>query len=72
MSRMSVSGGNGRANLQSRCDADRCDVFIVMIHTDPFQGISTTGNMVNFGIKTTARFAVPVFFIKGQDEYPEA
>lgn len=38
-------------------------VFIVMIHTDPFQGISATGNMVNFGIKTTARFAVPFFFM---------
>ncbi len=37
--------------------------FIVMIHTDPFQGFGTLGNMVNFGIKTTARFAVPFFFV---------
>lgn len=38
-------------------------VFVVLIHTDPFQGLGTTGNAVNFGIKTTARFAVPFFFV---------
>jgi len=38
-------------------------VFIVMIHTDPFVGLSATGNMATFVIKTTARFAVPFFFM---------
>jgi len=38
-------------------------VFIVMIHTDPFAGLSATGNMATFVIKTTARFAVPFFFM---------
>ena len=38
-------------------------VFIVMIHTDPFAGLSATGNMATFVIKTTARFAVPFFFV---------
>lgn len=38
-------------------------VFVVLIHTDPFQGLGTAGNAVNFGIKTTARFAVPFFFL---------
>ena len=38
-------------------------VFVVLIHTDPFQGIGAAGNAVNFGIKTTARFAVPFFFL---------
>jgi len=37
--------------------------FVVLIHTDPFQGLGTAGNAVNFGIKTTARFAVPFFFV---------
>ncbi|WP_205742977.1 acyltransferase family protein [Halalkalirubrum salinum] len=38
-------------------------VFVVVIHTDPFQGVSTYGNMINFGTKTISRFAVPFFFI---------
>ena len=38
-------------------------VFIVMIHTDPFAGLSATGNMATFVIKTTGRFAVPFFFL---------
>ncbi|MFW6018763.1 MAG: acyltransferase [Halapricum sp.] len=37
--------------------------FVVLIHTDPFQGVGTYGNMVNFGTKTISRFAVPFFFI---------
>lgn len=37
--------------------------FIVMIHTDPFEGVNTYGNMITFIIKTTARFAVPFFFL---------
>jgi surface polysaccharide O-acyltransferase-like enzyme len=38
-------------------------VFVVLIHTDPFQGVTQYGNMVNFGTKTVSRFAVPFFFI---------
>ncbi|MFC5278588.1 acyltransferase family protein [Halorubrum rubrum] len=38
-------------------------VLVVAIHTDPFQGLGTAGNAVNFAIKTTARFAVPFFFL---------
>ena len=38
-------------------------VSVVLIHTDPFQGLGAAGNAVNFGIKTTARFAVPFFFL---------
>ena len=38
-------------------------VFIVMIHTDPFAGLSAPGNMATFVIKTTGRFAVPFFFV---------
>ncbi|WP_136716894.1 acyltransferase family protein [Halorientalis salina] len=38
-------------------------VPIVLIHTDPFQGYSLYGNMFNFATKTTARFAVPFFFL---------
>jgi len=38
-------------------------VFVVLIHTDPLQGVGAAGNAVNFGIKTTARFAVPFFFV---------
>lgn len=38
-------------------------MFIVMIHTNPFAGLSAAGNMITFGIKTTARFAVPFFFL---------
>ena len=37
--------------------------FVVMIHTDPFQGLSTAGTAITFGIKTTGRFAVPFFFL---------
>lgn len=38
-------------------------VFVVLIHTDPFQGVNAYGNMMNFGTKTISRFAVPFFFI---------
>lgn len=38
-------------------------VFVVLIHTDPFQDVNAIGNMINFGIKTISRFAVPFFFI---------
>ncbi|MFD1562752.1 acyltransferase family protein [Haloarchaeobius amylolyticus] len=38
-------------------------VFVVLVHTDPFQGVNTYGNMINFGTKTVSRFAVPFFFI---------
>ena len=38
-------------------------VFVVMIHTDPFQGLSAAGTTITFGIKTTGRFAVPFFFL---------
>ncbi|MFW6458866.1 MAG: acyltransferase family protein, partial [Halodesulfurarchaeum sp.] len=38
-------------------------VFVVLIHTDPFQGVTQYGNMVNFGTKTVSRFAVPFFFV---------
>ncbi|MFC4544345.1 acyltransferase [Halosolutus amylolyticus] len=37
--------------------------FVVMIHTDPFRGLGVYGNMVNFTIDSTARFAVPFFFV---------
>ncbi|MFD1564225.1 acyltransferase [Haloarchaeobius amylolyticus] len=37
--------------------------FVVLIHTDPFQGVTEYGNMINFGTKTISRFAVPFFFI---------
>ncbi|WP_122089298.1 acyltransferase [Halalkalicoccus subterraneus] len=37
--------------------------FIVMIHTDPFRGVGAYGNVVNFVIDTSARFAVPFFFV---------
>lgn len=38
-------------------------VFVVVIHTDPFQGVTQYGNMLNFGTKAVSRFAVPFFFI---------
>jgi len=38
-------------------------LFVVMIHTDPFAGVTEYGNMITFVIKTTGRFAVPFFFI---------
>lgn len=38
-------------------------VFVVLIHTDPFQGVTAYGNVINFGTKTVSRFAVPFFFI---------
>lgn len=37
--------------------------FVILIHTDSFQGLGASGNMLNFGVKTTARFAVPFFFV---------
>ncbi len=38
-------------------------VFVVSIHTDPFEGVGVYGNIVNFLIDTSARFAVPFFFM---------
>ncbi|WP_137289610.1 acyltransferase [Natronorubrum halophilum] len=38
-------------------------VFIITIHTDLFQGVGTYGNVFNFLIDSTARFAVPFFFM---------
>ncbi len=38
-------------------------VFVVIIHTDPFAGVSAAGNLVNFVLETAARFAVPFFFM---------
>lgn len=37
--------------------------FVVLLHTDPFAGAGAGGNAVNFLIETTARFAVPFFFL---------
>lgn len=37
--------------------------FVVSIHTDPFRGIGVYGNTLNFVIDSTARFAVPFFFV---------
>ncbi|MDL5363801.1 acyltransferase [Halalkalicoccus sp. NIPERK01] len=37
--------------------------FIVSIHTDPFRGLGVYGNTLNFVIDSTARFAVPFFFV---------
>ena len=37
--------------------------FVVAIHTDPFRGVGTYGNLANFVIDSTARFAVPFFFM---------
>lgn len=38
-------------------------VFVIFIHTDPFEGVGTYGNIINFLIETSARFAVPFFFM---------
>ena len=38
-------------------------VFVVIIHTDPFAGVSASGNLLNFILETSARFAVPFFFM---------
>ncbi|KYH23961.1 acyltransferase family protein [Halalkalicoccus paucihalophilus] len=38
-------------------------IFIVSIHTDPFRGLGVYGNTLNFLIDSTARFAVPFFFV---------
>ncbi|QCS41700.1 acyltransferase [Natrinema versiforme] len=37
--------------------------FVVVIHTNPFEGVGTDGNAFNFALETTARFAVPFFFV---------
>lgn len=37
--------------------------FIVSIHTDPFRGLGVYGNTLNFVLDSTARFAVPFFFV---------
>lgn len=38
-------------------------LFIIMIHTRPFESISAFGNIVNFIIGSFAGFAVPFFFL---------
>ncbi|MGM0717439.1 MAG: acyltransferase [Halobacteriota archaeon] len=38
-------------------------VFVVIIHTNPFESVGMYGNGLNFVVETTARFAVPFFFI---------
>lgn len=37
--------------------------FVVAVHTDPFRGLGAYGNGLNFVIDSTARFAVPFFFL---------
>jgi surface polysaccharide O-acyltransferase-like enzyme len=37
--------------------------FVITIHTDPFNDVGLVGNVINFTIDTTARFAVPLFFL---------
>ncbi|WP_226039288.1 acyltransferase [Natrinema sp. DC36] len=38
-------------------------VGVVVIHTNPFEGLGLSGNLANFLIESTARFAVPFFFM---------
>lgn len=38
-------------------------LFVVLIHTDPFKGVGIYGNRVNFVVESSARFAVPFFFV---------
>lgn len=38
-------------------------VFVVLIHTDPFEDVGAYGTAVNFLIDSSARFAVPFFFM---------
>ena len=38
-------------------------VFVVLIHTEPFEGMGRYGNLANFLIDSSARFAVPFFFL---------
>ncbi|SEW00151.1 acyltransferase [Natrinema salifodinae] len=37
--------------------------FVVSIHTTPFRDLNAYGNIVNFLIESSARFAVPFFFV---------
>lgn len=37
--------------------------FVIIIHTDPFEGLGATANGFNFVLESTARFAVPFFFV---------
>ncbi|EMA69510.1 acyltransferase 3 [Halorubrum aidingense JCM 13560] len=37
--------------------------LVVIIHTNPFEGVGATGNAVNFVLETVARVAVPFFFL---------
>lgn len=37
--------------------------LVVIIHTNPFEGVGASGNAVNFLLETTARVAVPFFFL---------
>ncbi|EMA62475.1 acyltransferase family protein [Halorubrum lipolyticum] len=37
--------------------------LVVVIHTNPFEGVGASGNAVNFLLETTARVAVPFFFL---------
>lgn len=38
-------------------------LFVVVIHTNPFEGLGPYGNAVNFALESSARFAVPFFFV---------
>lgn len=38
-------------------------LFVVAIHTDPFRGLGTYGNLANFVIDSSGRVAVPFFFV---------
>lgn len=38
-------------------------MFVVSIHTDPFRDTGAYGNVINFLIDSSARFAVPFFFM---------
>jgi surface polysaccharide O-acyltransferase-like enzyme len=38
-------------------------LFVVIIHTNPFNGLGTLGNGVDFALDSLARFAVPFFFM---------
>jgi surface polysaccharide O-acyltransferase-like enzyme len=38
-------------------------VFVIAIHTNPFNGLSTSGNVFDFIVDATAGFAVPFFFV---------
>ncbi|MDZ5812918.1 acyltransferase [Halorubrum sp. AD140] len=37
--------------------------LVVVIHTNPFEGLGASGNALNFALESTARVAVPFFFL---------